>query len=190
VESDIKTYGPMSLEEFLKLPQEAPYLEYIDGIVEQKPMPGTWHAFLQSAMVEALNRYARPRGLGWAFGELECQYAGRVIIPDVVFLTWSHVETDANGEFVDDTLIPPDIHVEITSPDRDMERSRERLTHSTSNGCAMGWHINPYAMTIDVFLPNRPPERLPACGVFVGDPVLPGFRLPVGEVFDWLRPSW
>lgn len=187
MDSEAKPYGPMTLDEFLKLPQEAPWLEYVDGLARQKPMPGTWHALIQGAMVEALNRYARPRRLGWAFGELDCQYAGRVIIPDVAFLTRDHVELDEKGEFVDETLVPPDIHVEITSPDRDTERSRERLTHSTANGCGLGWHINPYCATIDVFRPGSPPERLRANGVLAGEAVLPGFRVFAAEVFGWLK---
>lgn len=34
--------------------------------------------------------------------------------------------------------------------------------------------------------PGATPERLPADGVLTGEPVLPGFRLPVEEVFGWL----
>ena len=40
--------------------------------------------------------------------------------------------------------------------------------------------------TIDVYRPGQPPVCLAADGVLEGEPVLPGFRLPVAEVFGWL----
>ena len=36
----------MTPEEYLALPEEKPYLEYIDGMVVQKPMPTNEHAKL------------------------------------------------------------------------------------------------------------------------------------------------
>lgn len=34
----------MTPEQYLALPEEKPYLEYIDGMVLQKPMPNEQHA--------------------------------------------------------------------------------------------------------------------------------------------------
>lgn len=36
----------MSESEYLALPEEKPYLEYIDGVVLQKPMPNKSHVLL------------------------------------------------------------------------------------------------------------------------------------------------
>ena len=110
-------------------------------------------------------------------------------MPDVVFLLQQHIELDEAGELVDETTCPPDIHVEVISPDRKRKRSHEKLVLSTSNGCSLGWLIHPYDKTIDVFRPGCPPEKLAANGVFEGEPVLPGYRFPVAEVFDWLKPG-
>ncbi len=121
-----------------------------------------------------------------AFVELRCTFAGRSIVPDVAFLLEEHIDTDEQGRFVNETPIPPDIHVEIISPDQSVTKSHEKLVHSTSNGCPLGWLIHPERETIDAYRPGRPPERLADDGVLDGEPVLPGFRVPVAEVFGWL----
>lgn len=178
----------LTLEEFLRLPgiDDRPYLEYIDGRIEAKVAPKKKHSVLQDDLIAAFNQFARPTRLGRAFGELRCTFAGRSILPDVAFLREEHILLDDRGEYVDETLIPPDIHVEIVSPDRHEKKCRNKLAHSTANGCPLGWLIHPYRRSIHLYRPGHEPELLPADGVLEGDPVLPGFRLPVAEVFGWL----
>src|SRR3982074_2886696 len=50
----------MSLEEFLELPEDKPYLEYIDGRIEAKVSPQKKHSLLTVRFVERLNRWAEP----------------------------------------------------------------------------------------------------------------------------------
>lgn len=178
----------MTLEEFLKLPDEKPYLEYIDGRVEAKVSPQKKHSRLQVGLSYFLDQFAKPEGLGLTFVELRCTFAGRSIVPDVVFLLSEHIGCDEEGEFVNETFIPPDIHIEIISPGQAAGKAQEKLAHSTSHGCSLGWLIHPEKKWIDVYRPGRPPERLAAHGMLEGEPVLPGFRLPVAEVFGWLKP--
>jgi Uma2 family endonuclease len=179
----------LTLEEFLRLPniEEAPALEFIDGRVVRKAMPKKKHSLLTVELSIHLNNFARPARLGLAFGELRCTFAGRSIVPDLVFLLTEHIELDPDGSITDETNVPPDLHVEILSPDRSIRDTHAKLLHSTANGCPLGWFINPYKKTIEVYRPGRTPERLGEDGMLEGEPVLPGFRLPVAEVFGWLN---
>ena len=178
----------LTLEEFLRQPgiDEQPYLEYIDGRIEAKPVPKTKHSVIEGKMLVRLNQFAEPLALGEAFVELRCTFAGRSLVPDIVFLLEDHVLTDDRGEYVDVVLIPPDIHIEVISPDHHEKQCREKLEHSTAHGCPLGWLIDPYREAVRVYRPGQPPQDLPPEGALVGDPVLPGFRLPVAEVFGWL----
>jgi Uma2 family endonuclease len=178
----------ITLEEFLKLPNKR-YLEYIDGRVEAKVSPQKKHSILTKGFVKRLDGWAEPAGLGEAFPELRCTFAGRSIIPDIAFLLRVHIELETDGEPVNETWCPPDIHIEIISPDQSVKKAQRNLIFSTSNGCPLGWLVNPEkkTKTIDVYRPGRPPERMPPDGVLAGEPVLPGFRLPVVEVFGWLK---
>ena len=126
--------APLTLEEFLRLPEidEHPYLEYIDGKIEAKVSPQKKHSLIQSQIMRSLDDFAKPSSLGLAFPELRCTFAGRSIVPDVVFLLASHVDVDSEGELVDETFRPPDIHIEIGSPDQPAKRNRERLLFSTA----------------------------------------------------------
>jgi Uma2 family endonuclease len=180
----------MTLEEFLKLPEDKPYLEYIDGRIEAKVSPQKEHSLLTLRLLERLNRWAEPARLGLAFPELRCTFAGRSIILDVVFLLKDHIEINERGRPVNETPWPPDIHVEIISPEQSLKKARAKLTHSTSNGSSLGWLIHPDRETIDVYRPGQPAERMTSDGVLEGEPVLPGFRLPVAEVFGWLKLGW
>jgi Uma2 family endonuclease len=179
----------MTLEEFLRLPEidERPYLEYIDGRIQAKVSPQKKHGLLEKRLMNHVDAYSEPRAIGETFPELRCTFAGRSIIPDVVFLLDEHIETDENGEVLDPTLRPPDIHIEIVSPDQSVRKCREKIVFSTANGCPLGWLIDPIRKTVHVYRPGRRAERVPADGVLEGDPVLPGYRLPVAELFDWLK---
>ncbi|WP_435007579.1 Uma2 family endonuclease [Tundrisphaera lichenicola] len=186
--SQSRTRSGMTLEEFLRWPEadEHPYKEFIDGRIEVKVSPQKKHSILTSDFCFALDTFARPLKLGRAFPELRCTFEGRSIVPDVVFLRPEHIERDSLGEFADETVSPPDIHIEIRSPGQSLKKTVERLEHSVANGCPLGWLVDPILKTIDVYRREPPPERLPNEGFLDGAPVLPGFRLPVAEVFRWL----
>jgi Uma2 family endonuclease len=179
----------ITLEEFLRLPEidEHPYLEFVEGRIEAKVSPQGKHSSIQTKLAARLDSYAERRKLGGAFSELRCTFAGRSIIPDVVVLLEENIATDEDGEISNPILRPPDIHIEIVSPDQSMRRCRTNLTFSLANGCPLGWLIDPDHKTVLVYRPGRSPERVSEDGVLDGDPVLAGYRLPVKRLFGWLK---
>ena len=166
---------------------EHPYLEFVDGRVRPKMSSQKKHSLLQKRFMDHLDDFCDPRDLGLPFPEPRGTFAGRSIIPDIAFLLDEHIETDDDGEVLDPTLLPPDIHIEIVSPEQSARKCREKLVFSTSNGCPLGWLIDPIRRTAHVFRPGQRPEQIPADGFLTGDPVLPGYRLPVAELFGWLK---
>jgi Uma2 family endonuclease len=177
----------LTLEEFLGLPEQKPVLEYVDGRVRAKAVPQAKHSLLTRRLEDHLNRFAESQRLGEAFPELRCTFEGRSIVPDVVLLREEHIESDEGGEIENLVRRPPDIHIEIISPKQSARESHEKLSHTTSHGCPLGWLIHPEKKTVDVYRPGAAPERLPDGGVLTGEPVLPGHRLPITELFGWLR---
>jgi Uma2 family endonuclease len=179
----------ITLEEFLRMPEidEHPYLEYIDGRIEAKMSPQKKHSLLTKGLITHVDAYSKPRNLGETFPELRCTFAGRSIIPDVVFLLEEHIETDENDVVLDPTPRPPDIHIEIVSPDQSAQKCHEKLVFSRANGCPLGWLIDPIRLTVHIYRSGRRPRRVPDGGFLEGDPVLPGYRLPVAELFEWRK---
>lgn len=74
---------PLTLAEFLKLPETRPASEYIDGHVIQKPMPQGKHSVIQGELVAVINQIARSKRIARAFPELRCTFGDRSILPIV-----------------------------------------------------------------------------------------------------------
>jgi Uma2 family endonuclease len=179
----------LTLEEFLRWDRidEKPYLEYFEGRIEAKVSPQNKHSVIEKKMTQALDRFAEPSRLGAAFPELRCTFAGRSIVPDIVFLLDHKIRCDDHGEILNEMFVTPDIHVEVRSPDQSVKKTKQKLEHSVANGCPLGWYVDPERRTIDVYRPGLAPQRLSADGFLDGTPVLSGFRLPVVDVFGWLK---
>ncbi|HEV3166000.1 MAG TPA: Uma2 family endonuclease [Isosphaeraceae bacterium] len=178
----------LTLEEFLRLPEEKPYLEFIDGRIVAKASAQNQHGAIQAELVTFLNEFARRTKLGRAFVELRRTFGGRSIVPDIVFQRTENTPLDRRGRIANESYQTPDIHVEILSPRQSLKKSREKLAHSTAHGCPLGWLIDPGRETVKVSRPSQPVERLAVGDVLLGDPVLPGLRLALAEIFGWLEP--
>ena len=76
-----------------------------------------------------------------------------------------------------------DLCVEVLSPDNtkaEMERKRKEYF---SSGCRLVWELNPRNRTADVFTNPDSFTRVESGGVLDGGDVLPGFTLPLAELF-------
>src|SRR5438105_1990138 len=73
----------LNLEQFLKLPEIKPALEFIDGRIVQKVSPTLPHSVLATDLPARINGHVRPRKLGRAFVELRCSFGGQSFVPDV-----------------------------------------------------------------------------------------------------------
>jgi Uma2 family endonuclease len=80
------TTQPITLLEFLKLPETKPASEYIEGEIIQKPMPKTRHSRLQGRLIRAINEVVEESKLAYAFPKLRCTFGGRSIVPDIAVL--------------------------------------------------------------------------------------------------------
>lgn len=127
----------MTLEAFLRLPEDEPSLEYWDGRVTQKVSPQGKHGMLQGGFLGLINGYVVPRKLAMAIPELRATYSGGSPVPDVAVYRWDRVPRDPDGAVADVFLEPPDIAVEIVSPEQSVkelgrEAVRLRLARWTS----------------------------------------------------------
>jgi Uma2 family endonuclease len=78
----------------------------------------------------------------------------------------------------------PVLAVEILSPSDKIEEIAEKVDLYLQAGTVV-WVVNPYFRSVSVHRPGQPPRTLNVDEELSGDPELPGFRVPVGEIFDF-----
>jgi Uma2 family endonuclease len=178
---------PLSLEEFLKLPETEPASEYIDGQIIQKPMAQGKHSVIQGELVTAVNAVVKPQKIARAFPELRCTFGGRSIVPDVSVFVWNRIPRDENGAIANVFQSAPDWIIEILSPDQSATKVTKKILHSLKYETQMGWLIEPDEQTIFVYQSNQQPEVFDEPEEQLTVPSFPSeLRLTVGHIFGWL----
>lgn len=181
-------HKPITLEEFLKLPETKPASEFIDGRIYQKPMPQGKHSRLQLKLCSAVNEVGEEKRIALAFPELRCTFGGRSIVPDVTVFSWGRIPFDADGEVENAFAIHPDWTIEILSPDQNATKVISNILHCLRHGTQLGWFIDPSERSVLAFFPRQQPVEL------TGEDRLPvpeflELPLTVTQVFDWLKPG-
>ncbi|MBD1945128.1 Uma2 family endonuclease [Coleofasciculus sp. FACHB-712] len=176
---------PLTLEEFLKLPETKPASEFIDGEVIQKPMPQGEHSRLQFKFCAVVNEVAEPQKIAIAFPELRCTFGGDSIVPDVVVFRWERIPLRPSGRIANRFEIYPDWSIEILSPDQSQTKVLGKLLHCSQHGTELGWLIDPEEESILVVFPEQRVQLLRGTAEL---PILSGIglKLTVEQVFSWL----
>ncbi|HEY9817103.1 MAG TPA: Uma2 family endonuclease [Candidatus Obscuribacterales bacterium] len=179
---------PITLAEFLTLPETKPASEFMDGKIIQKPMPQGKHSTIQGDLVPAINSILKPQHIARAYPELRCTFGDRSIVPDVTVFTWKRIPRDPNGDVSNTFALAPDWTIEILSPEQGQTKVVRNILHCLSHGTQMGWLIDPEEKLVFVYGGDRtisvveePSERLPVPPF--AEPVV----LTVGQLFGWLE---
>jgi Uma2 family endonuclease len=78
----------------------------------------------------------------------------------------------------------PDLAVEILSPSNTVEGMKEKAGEYFRSGAKLVWIVHPYDRTVLVLRPDGSEEALHVTDSLFGEVVIPGFSLPVSELFD------
>jgi Uma2 family endonuclease len=178
---------PLTLDEFLLLPEEKPAMEYVDGEVAQKVSPQGRHAMLQAWLSGGINAFSFPRKLAIAFTELRSRFAGSAPVPDISVYRWDRIPRDQNGEISDRFEEAPDLAVAIVSPEQSANSLVRRCLWYVANGVRVALLVDPDDSSVIRFRPAEPTVALRGSERIELDDVLPGFQLTVNELFGALR---
>jgi Uma2 family endonuclease len=177
----------LSLDDFLRLPEQKPALEYIDGAIRQKVSPKLRHGFLQYQLAARINAVALPDQIAVAAPEVRSTFANESRVPDVAVFRWNRVPLDSDCELADDVFIPPDIAIEVDSPQQSVSELHRRCRWYATNGVEIALIVDPAKRSVLVFRADgstdewRGPDRIDLA------PVVPGFELTVEQLFASLR---
>lgn len=175
----------LTLEEFLQQPETKPASEFINGKIEQKPMPQGEHSTIQAEVVSTINKITKPHKIAYALPELRCTFGGRSIVPDVVVFQWERIPRTDKSRIANHFNTYPDWSIEILSPKQSQIKVLDNLLYCSEYGTQLGWLINPEEEVILVVFPE---QRIK---LFRGEDALPvleniDLKLTVNDVFSWL----
>lgn len=164
----------MTEEEYLALPEEKPYLEYVDGVVLQKPMPDRLHA--QLVMFLDYLIYSYILGHGGRGGPER-----RLRLPDGSGYRLADTAYWGPGRDMGETSMPT-LAVEVRSEEQTMAELRRKCRTFRANGVDVCWLIDPYARTVEAFDATRDGERL-APDVVLDAAVMPEFSVAQADLW-------
>jgi len=170
------------LEQSPRHPTEKYYL--IDGELRIKMAPNEMHGETASLISYYLLEYVLPRGLGRVGIEVGFHPPGdrgTALLPDVSFISAARMTKRALSSYVP---LMPDLAVEVISPSQSLAQVREKAERYLRHGSALVWLIDPQAQTAEVWRRGSDErETIAGDGELSGGDVLPGFRLPLRQIF-------
>lgn len=106
--------------------------------------------------------------------------SGERYIPDVAFISYARQPELAYHEGY--IPIAPDLAVEVLSPGNTEDELAVKIANYLAAGTVV-WVFKPVERRAIVFRPGQPTQTLDINGVLDGGSVLPGFTLPVKDIF-------
>jgi len=158
--------------------------EVIDDFIVRKTV-GAKEIRLASILTRHLGVYVDTHELGQAFNELgyDLPVTGPRRKPDVSFLSESR--WPRNREFPPGDFVPtvPELAVEVISPHELAHVMFSKLEQYFRAGISAVWMILPHIERVYCFDSPTAVRILTRDNELTGDPVIPGFRLPVAVLF-------
>ena len=161
--------------------------ELIDGVLVEKIM-GAKESFIASILIHKLWIFLDGKELGAVLGEAGMlQLRPRLVrIPDVSFISWDQIP---DGEFPSEPVpnLYPDLAVEVLSRSNTAGEMTLKVSEYFEAGSRLVWIIDPETQTAEVYSAPDECRRLKASQSLDGGEVLPGFKLPLKELFATKR---
>ena len=157
--------------------------ELLDGILVEKTM-GYYESRLAVVLIELLEGFVRQHDLGIVLGEAGTLRILRdqIRVPDAAFLSWKY--------FPDRVLpaepvpaIAPDLAVEVLSQGNTPGEMERKLDDYFAAGVRLVWLIEPRTQTATVYESRNQRQTLSPHDSLAGRDVLPGFELPLTQLF-------
>lgn len=175
----------LTAEEFEALPDDGKRYELIDGELREMAPTVNWHGEVETNLTTLLHTHSRAHGLGRvSCGEvlfIVRRNPDRVRAADIAFIRQERVPPLEARQHIMEVI--PDLVVEILSKSETIEEVNDRIDDWLGAGVQMLWIVDPYRRMVTIFRPGHDPVLVGEHGILEGDPVIPGFRCPVAELF-------
>ena len=145
---------------------------------------GFRHGRFAAEIAAAVANFVKPRGLGVVTGAETGFFIARdpdtVRAPDVGFVRADRLAGIEPAGFFPGA---PDVAVEVLSPSDRASEVNAKVRDWLDAGSRMVWVVDPENQTVAVYSSPSGAVILGASETLLGGEVLPGFTLPLGEIF-------
>jgi Uma2 family endonuclease len=175
----------LTAEEFERLSDDDKLYELIDGERREIPRLTMWQGEVEVNLAMRLHTHVRSRALGCvSIGKVAFivrRNADRVRAADIAFIRRERVPPLEARQHIMEVV--PDLVVEILSKHDTVEEISDKIDDWLAAGVPVLWIVDPFRRTVTICRSGRDPVLLGEHGTLEGDPVVPGFRCPVAEIF-------
>ena len=172
----------MTAEELIDLPDDGHRYELVKGVVLTMSPPGEEHGKVSATIIFLLKSFVQPKKLGTVYGETGFKLEtdpDTVLAPDAAFIGSERAGTASRGY----RFGAPDLAVEVISPSERKSKVDQKTVQWLSHGTRAVWLIRPQSRTVEVVLANGKRTVFTEKDELVYDVIIPGFRVPVAEIF-------
>lgn len=174
----------MTADELLAMPEDGIPRELVEGELREMSPAGERHADAAQNINRSLDAHVFSRRLGKVrpeYGYVLESDPDTVRAPDVSFVRANRLS--AGGPAPGYYRGVPDLAVEVVSPHDRYSEVRAKVREYLAAGTPMVLVVDPENRTVSVYRPGRDPLELHEADVIDGEDVVPGWKLPVRDIF-------
>ena len=176
----------LNAEDLLRLNSQGVRGELIRGVLCETMPAGKIHGRIAMTFGAALVAYVRPRRLGTVIGSdagvILQRNPDTVREPDIAFISSERLPLEDQSDGYLEVI--PELVVEIVSPSDSTQAVNDKTLMWLDHGVLMVLEVHPATRTVMVHRPNVSAMTLAGDDVLDCGDVLPGFALPLREIFD------
>ncbi len=173
----------LTLQEFLALPEGDITYELVDGEAKPKMSPKRFHSRLTLALSQLLAPWSQNRGevgIEWAV-TLKRKNRDWVPVPDLLYVSYSRLPSNV----IEDEAypIPPELVIEIISPDQSFGAMSAKATDYLDAGVMRVWVVDARSKTVTIFYPDTRPQTKSGADS-LEDSLLEGLQITPQQIFQ------
>ena len=176
----------LTAEDLLRLSSQGVKGELIRGVLCETVATGEEHGHIAGIFITFLNIHIRPRKLGRTggtdVGVLIRRKPDTVREPDVYYVSAERLPLEVRVQGYLEVV--PELVVEIVSPSDSEQAVNEKTTMWLDHGVSMVLEVRPALRAVMVYRPGVPSATLTGDDVLDCGDVLPGFTMPLREIFE------
>lgn len=175
----------LTADDLWNMPDHGGHFELVKGELRPMSPASSGHGAVSMNLSAPLHQFVRAQKLGQVLaaetGFIIARDPDTVRAPDAAFVRRERIP--ASGVPFKFWVGPPDLAIETMSPNDTVFEVDEKVQEWLSAGTRLVWVLNPRQQTVTVYRPDQTARILRIGETLDGGDVVPGFQIPLAEVF-------